>query len=198
MPLLFRLLVLCAALSPTGAVMARDDPGFPGIEKLMTPGEYRAAGIDRLTPAQREALNQWLIRYTAGDSQVPLNTDGEIGEATGESREAAGDSQVPLNTDREIGEAAGDSRVPLNTDREIGEAAGEREIIARLSENFSGWTGETLFRLDNGQVWQQRRRGFYTYRGPANPAVRITKNFMGFYRMEMVESGKSVQVKRVK
>ena len=171
MPLLFRLLVLCAALSPTGAVMARDDPGFPGIEKLMTPGEYRAAGIDRLTPAQREALNQWLIRYTAGDSQVPLNTDGEIGEATGESREAAGESR---------------------------EAAGEREIIAHLGENFSGWTGETLFRLDNGQVWQQRRRGFYTYRGPANPAVRITKNFMGFYRMEMVESGKSVQVKRVK
>ena len=198
MPLLFRLLVLCAALSPTGAVMTRDDPGFPGIEKLMTPGEYRAAGIDRLTPAQREALNQWLIRYTAGDSQVPLNTDGEIGEA-------AGDSRVPLNTDGEIGEAAGDSQVPLNTDGEIGEAAGEsqeatgeREIIARLGENFSGWTGETLFRLDNGQVWQQRRRGFYTYRGPANPAVRITKNFMGFYRMEMVESGKSVQVKRVK
>ncbi len=151
------LTLICATLllTASGSLMAQKS-SFPGIEKLMTSEEYEAAGLDKLSTSEREALNQWLIRYTAEDSQVLLNTDEEVIQAVE-----------------------------------------EQEILARMDDGFKGWSGETVFRLDNGQVWQQRRRGNYKYNGPANPEVRITKNFMGFFRLELVESGKSVQVKRL-
>ncbi len=141
----------------SGITFAQDSGSFPGIEALMTADEYEAAGIDKLSADERRALNQWLIRYTAEDSQVLLNTDEEVQEAVK-----------------------------------------EQSVTTTLDDSFKGWSGETLFRLENGQIWQQRRRGNYKYVGPANPEVEITKNFMGFYRMELLANGKSVQVKRVK
>jgi len=137
-------------------LLAEDDASFPGIEALMTAQEYEAAGIDKLTDAEREALNHWLIRYTVEDSKVLLRTDEEVKKA-----------------------------------------AQEQEILAAIQSPFKGWSGDTIFTLDNGQVWQQRRGGNYHHLG-SSTRVRITKNLMGFYRMELLENGKSVQVKRLK
>ena len=140
----------------TNSCLAQAQSSFPGIENLMTAEEYKAAGIDGLSKEQRQALNHWLVRYTAEDSEVLRNTDEDVIEA--------------------------------------GE---QTEILSTISGNFRGWSGKTMFKLENGQVWQQRRRGNYAHTG-ANPAVSITKNFLGFYRLELVDSGKSVQVQRVK
>jgi len=87
--------------------------------------------------------------------------------------------------------------VLLNSDAEDKKAAEEQEIVSVIQQAFKGWSGDTVFRLGNGQVWQQRQRGnYYPYRG-TNAEVRITKNFMGFYRMELIENGKAVSVKRL-
>ncbi|MEP5765764.1 MAG: hypothetical protein ABJ308_14310 [Halieaceae bacterium] len=154
---LTRPLLLAALLLLVTPAIGQEASSFPGVEALMTAEEYQAAGIDKLSPVEREALNRWLVRYTAEDSQVLLNTDEEVQQAVV-----------------------------------------EQEVLTRISGNFRGWSGETRFKLENGQVWQQRRQGNYKYFGESNPEVRISKNFMGFYRLEMVESGKSVQVKRIK
>jgi hypothetical protein len=143
-------------LTASPALLAQGGTSFPGIEALMTPQEYRAAGLEKLTPAEREALNSFLIRYTAEDSQVLLHTDEDVQKAVD-----------------------------------------EQEIVSVIQQPFRGWSGETVFHLENGQVWQQRQGGNYPYRG-SHPEVRITRNFMGFYRMELVENGKAVQVKRLK
>ncbi len=139
-----------------GSCLVQAQSSFPGIENLMTAEEYQASGIDGLSKEQRDALNRWLVRYTAEDSEVLRNTDEEVIEA-----------------------------------------AKETEVLSTISGAFKGWSGSTVFKLDNGQVWQQRRRGNYAHHGP-NPEIIITKNFMGFYRMELVDSGKSVQVQRIK
>ncbi len=147
--------LLCALLLVNAAALAQGASTFPGVKALMTPEEYRAAGLDKLTPAEREALNSFLIRYTAEESQVLLNSDEEVKKAVE-----------------------------------------EQEIVSVIQQPFKGWSGDTVFRLENGQVWQQRQRGNYPYRG-TNPEVRITKNFMGFYKMELIENGKAVAVKRL-
>lgn len=131
------------------------DAPFPGIKALMTPQEYRAAGLDKLTDAEREALDGFLIRYTAEDSQVLLKTNEEVKQAVQ-----------------------------------------EQEIFSVILQPFKGWSGNTVFHLQNGQVWQQRAGGNYAYRG-VSPEVKIDRNFMGFYRMELVENGKAVLVKRL-
>lgn len=43
---------------------------FPGIEALMTAEERAASGVDELSSSQIEALNRWLVRYTANEAPV--------------------------------------------------------------------------------------------------------------------------------
>ena len=125
---------------------------FPGVQKLMSEQEYSAAGLDKLSPEEVKSLNQWLIRYTAGEAQVLITTDEEVKEAS----------------------------------KEV-------EILSSIVPPFKGWTGSNVFKLENGQVWKQRRRGTLFYDGD-DTRVSISRNFMGFYKMTHLATGKSVQV----
>ncbi len=128
---------------------------FPGVKALMTETEFSAAGLDKLSPGEREALNQWLVRYTVGEAPILVETNEEVQQA-----------------------------------------AQEQEIISTLVLPFNGWSGSTRFRLENGQVWQQRRRGKYAHHGE-DLRVTVSKNFMGGYKMTLLANGKSVQVSRI-
>ena len=48
---------------------ALGDENFPGIKKLMSEEEFIKAGLNNQTPKELDALNKWLIRYTANDAQ---------------------------------------------------------------------------------------------------------------------------------
>ncbi len=147
--------LLCVALA-SPSLLAEESGTFPGIKALMSPGEYQAAGLDKLSPAELEALDRFLIRYTAEDA-------------------------VAL----------------IASDEEVQKAAQEQVITSVIQQPFRGWSGDTIFALENGQVWKQRYAGKYRYTG-SHPEVRITQNFMGFFRMELIENGKTIQVKRLK
>jgi hypothetical protein len=150
---------LLTAILITLALGARAGDGkFPGIEKLMTPEEFRAAGLDQLDDAQLESLDAWLLRYTAGESAI-------------------------IRQDKSI--------------KEVQEAQEAFELVSRIEGDFSGWSGKTVFRLENGQVWRQRQSGRYVYVGPPNPEVRITKNWMGFYKLTLIEKDRGVGVSLV-
>ena len=58
------------------------EESFPGIENLMSKQEYVNAGLEKLTPAEREALNDWLVRYTANEADFIRATDPEVKEAS--------------------------------------------------------------------------------------------------------------------
>lgn len=129
---------------------------FPGIRKLMTTDEFASAGLDQLTPEQIRALDDWLIRYTAGEAKVVQSTS-----------------------------------------QEVREAAPELRIEARIVPPFTGWTGQTVFRLDNGQVWRQRMKGRYLYDGDDTRVV-ISKNFLGYYMLTLVATERSIGVEPVR
>lgn len=131
---------------------AEDD--FPGIRRLMSDEEFRSTGLDGLTPEELEALDAWLLRYTARDAELLQETNKTV-------REARDD---------------------------------DRGVVSRIVGDFDGWSGETVFRLENGQVWEQRLDGRYRYRGEPNPEVRIERNWLGFYRMTVIGTGRSVGV----
>ncbi len=79
----------------------------------------------------------------------------------------------------------------------VKKAQKEEKVSARIVGKFEGWRGDTVFELDNGQVWKQRLKG----RHDANlesPEVLITRNWLGHYRLEVVASGRSVGVERIK
>jgi hypothetical protein len=156
-PRAFFLLIYAAALLLTIAgrpVLGADDDDFPGLRELMTEEEFREMGLERLSPEELEALDAWLLRYTAGEAQVLMQQKREV----------------------------------------IREAEKDFEIVSRVRGDFRGWSGDTLFQLENGQVWRQRLAGRYAYNGPPNPEVRIEKNFFGFYTLTVIETGRGIGV----
>ena len=83
---LVSVLLACAiagAAEPPRKDGARD---FPGIEKLLTPGDFERTGLVRLTPAEIQALDDWLVRYTAGEAYVVQTTSSEVQSAVSEYR----------------------------------------------------------------------------------------------------------------
>ena len=77
--------------------------------------------------------------------------------------------------------------------RELQNAPLRRRIVG----SFRGWSGNTTFQMDNGEVWRQRHGGRY-FANLENPEVEISRNLMGFYEMEIVATGRRVGVTRVK
>lgn len=73
-------------------------------------------------------------------------------------------------------------------------------IEARLVDTFNGWSGSTVFRLDNGQVWRQLKNNARPWkpREPmVEPLVTIERSMFGGYRLRVDGVNRTVQVKRV-
>lgn len=92
---------------------------------------------------------------------------------------------------------AGEAELLQRSSTTVREEMQNTRIEARLSEDFSGWSGKTVFYMDNGQVWRQRLPGRFRYSGNAREVV-IETTAMGLYRMTHVASGRSVGVTLLK
>jgi hypothetical protein len=69
-------------------------------------------------------------------------------------------------------------------------------VESRIDGQFAGWTGETLFKLQNGQIWQQVSYSF-RYRYAYSPRVVIYKSGYG-YKMQVDGVDEHIAVKRLK
>lgn len=76
-----RLLITITVLVLAASPRADDTGSFPGVEKLMSPDEFSEAGLDKLGPEERHALDQWLIRYTAWEAPAMRATNAEVQKA---------------------------------------------------------------------------------------------------------------------
>ena len=73
----------------------------------------------------------------------------------------------------------------------------EAEVTrSRIDGRFDGWSGKTLFRLQNGQVWQQRISGVWRHL-EESPEVEIRKNLLGLWEMELINARRQVGVRRI-
>ena len=73
-------------------------------------------------------------------------------------------------------------------------------IEATLVGDFNGWDGNTIFRLDNGQVWRQTKNYIRPYqpREPIpSPRVTIEKGLFATYNLRVEGVKRIVQVRRV-
>ena len=70
-------------------------------------------------------------------------------------------------------------------------------VRSKIDGEFSGWNGLTRFPLKNGQMWENRSTRRYNY-SAVDPEVEITRNFLGIYRMRLVDTGKAINVRRIR
>ena len=69
-------------------------------------------------------------------------------------------------------------------------------IESEIDRDFNGWSGETIFELTNGQIWQQTEYD-YEYEYAYRPAVTIYKTDTG-YKMKVEGMEDTIHVKRIK
>ena len=62
---------------------------------------------------------------------------------------------------------------------------------------FIGWRGKTVFKLDNGQEWQQAESGVYNAGTFTHPVVRIKPMLLGSWLMYVEGCGCDVRVQRI-
>ena len=183
----FVLLSLCTATSSIAA------PTFESLDKAMTADERVKSGIDSLTAQQREFLNSWLkARYGEPAQAEASESDTAIVRTPATSVTTEADAQA-IETEVERRVAAKLAATQTGKDS----PKGDMPLEARLVGDFKGWTGKTVFRLDNGQVWRQRSASTYRHKG-SDMRVRFEQNWMGGWEMEVLSSGKSVLVKKVR
>lgn len=201
-----------------------------GIKSLMTPEQYKAAGLDKLSAAEREALYHWLQQYggkpgarllvtpTAAQPAAAATTAQAVTNTTASKspQKPAASNPAPNATQSVVGAVAvaPPPAVKTQTGNEgqaasaaleqnfglpdpLDEAEAAYQLRASVKEPFRGWSGKTVFYLDNGQVWKQRTSGRHTYTGDDNRVV-ISQNRMGFFEMRLIAVDRAVGVKRLK
>ena len=142
--------------------------GFSSLEEQMTGNEFSAAGLDNLSQSELDSLNAWIRARSLATLATRKST--------------AADSDNPGDDDQE---------------EESEEEQERTTITSNLVGKFSGWDGQTTFKLKNGQVWVQSDKDKFYTKEIKNPAVVIEPGMFGTWRLSIEGFDEDCRVKRI-
>jgi hypothetical protein len=167
----------------------------PSLADLLTPDEFEKAGLKKLTPEELAFLSQRLL-----SSGVEPAAQADSGPATTTAGERAGSSPA-ARADRVA------SPYPPRGDDAFGQEQKLREqlekshgapdvLTSRIVGSFRGWRGNTVFKFENGQVWQQiDGRRFVV--DLEDPLVTVERGSFGAYYLSVDGYGSRTKVRRI-
>lgn len=186
--------ILFGGLILIGAICARaaeDD-----FTRSISSADFEAAGLDRLSPAQRQHLDALVAAFKQGLVTAARKSADEAREAKQKAEEALAAQHA---AEAEATEAKRD-RKGFFAKAKVMIVPGTRieyaEIKSALVDPFEGWNGQTVFRLANGQRWQvinSNERFFTPPKG--NVEVEIRQAALGGFWMYFPSLDKQVRVK---
>ncbi len=163
-----RLLFVPLCLVVSLSLMAAE--GFSSLEEQMSGKEFTTAGLDKLSQAELDALNNWIRRHSVATLESP-----RAGTASAETAAVAQD------------------RRGMKSEKEE-----ERTTItSRIVGNFSGWDGQTVFKLENGMIWLQADKDKFYTEELENPVVLIKPGMFGTWKLYIEDFGSHCKVKRI-
>lgn len=71
-------------------------------------------------------------------------------------------------------------------------------VTSRISGTFKGWSGNTTFHLDNGQVWQQAEPSTLAGVSLESPEVQIKAGMVSGWYLKVEGYNKQVKVRRIR
>jgi hypothetical protein len=183
--LLFLVMMLAA-----GAVSAVAQERF--TERL-TPEQRKAAGLDQLTPEQLAALDALVKMDRAlGERRVVEQARQELREEVKAAVKEELKAEVKAEVAAQVKEQARDEVKREEEQRRVAET----RVLGKIKGRFSGWSGNTVFELENGQKWRQIGSDVYYVSPVDSPAVLIEKVFGGWRLYD--QQGGWVKVQRIK
>ncbi len=187
MSLLKKCLFTAICIVSTTALIAAD----PGKDKepfdfggKMTDEELRQTGLDQLDPEQMAQLNSWMRGYLG---QKEENMRVEMVQIVEKQR-----VERRKTKERFFGF--------FNREDKLKEIAAEEvveSIESRIPGVIYGWRGNTVFHLENGQVWRQGKTGGTYAKKFTDPEIIISKRGESYW-LQIKGSKASVQVSRVR
>lgn len=150
---------------------------------LKIPPEARVSGKDKAVPSlgspQAYKTGDGFVSWKDLDALLPgwflMGMDGKIGLSK------QGSENLLLVTAENKGGGA---------------APSEQLIESSIEGEFQGWDRETIFKLTNGQIWQQDEYG-YTYANKMSPKVLVIRTARGWI-IQVEGSSKTIKVRRLK
>ena len=145
--------------------------------RQLTPEERRAAGLEQLTPEQQAALDTLASRYAqASSQQVREEVRAEV------KREVAAEQKTKAV-----------ARAGLST------ADNTTIVHTRIVGPSNGWSGTTIFRLENGQVWVQTdSTDRFWMQTVESPEIELRPASLGGWKLFLAGRNVWVHVRRVR
>jgi len=141
--------------------------GFSSLEEQMTGKEFASAGLDKLSQQELDALNAWIRAHSLATLDAPATTG------------------VAAAADAEVGDQRGF------------ESAERTTISSRIVGSFSGWDGQTVFKLENGMIWAQDDKDKFYIKAVDNPVVNIEPGMFGNWHLKIEGHDSECRVKRI-
>ena len=173
-------------------------------ETVQIPREiFDAAGLSKLSESELRTLQCWALslepraaapefeaRADAGEIRVPSDApeaDEDVSELEVSKKE-----EGQLST----GGSGGFSEFRKSVTDMLPTSSAD-SYSAKIVGSFTGWTGRTRFKLNNGEEWIQRKDGFLSA-DLDSPDVEIRVGRFGFATLWVPELRRGIQVKRAK
>ena len=179
-----------------------------GLLEAMTRQEREAAGLNKLSAEEQRYLEAWLRQRLAVEESTQLSNptpspmvaspDAEqsVGAAGSDTSDAAMEAEIERRVAIEVEAAISQAKEDEAAEEAAREAALNEPFEAEIVGPFSGWSGKTVFTLSNGQVWRQRNGSNYRHTAQGQ-TVAVKKNFMGYWTLTVLSSGRTVGVRRI-
>jgi hypothetical protein len=111
------------------AKSSKEQKPAKSIQEMMTPDEFKAAGLDKLSEDELQHLDAWMQGYR----QTTEKTASEKAEKKASEEVKKVTEQANART----------ARIKLDT------------LVSRVDGTFEGLKGRTLIKLEDGTVWKQ-------------------------------------------
>ena len=164
-----RALTLATLIALSAPALAQD---APPLQQAMSAEEFRAAGLDKLSPEELARLNAWLDRRV--EQQATAAVAAAVEQARDEGR-------------REV----------VEKNRGFFHFGSQEPIEATVAGEFTGFGNRERYTLDNGQVWQQIDSATLAGVRKDNPRVRIRPGALGAWWMSVDGYNTQAKVQRV-
>jgi hypothetical protein len=164
-----RALTLATLIALSAPALAQD---APPLQQAMSAEEFRAAGLDKLSPEELARLNAWLDRRV--EQQATAAVAAAVEQARDEGR-------------REV----------VEKNRGFFHFGSQEPIEATVAGEFTGFGNRKRYTLDNGQVWQQIDSATLAGVRKDNPRVRIRPGALGAWWMSVDGYNTQAKVQRV-
>ena len=187
------------AVTIAGGLRAADEI----FSKAIPAGEFSAAGLAKLSAGELARLDALVRDYKSGAleaarreaavaAEARVKAEANAARAEAEMRAATAASEAKARATEEAAAKKSEAsllakaKVLLTPGTQVDYVTVESWIVGE----FRGWSGRTIFTLDNGQRWQSA--GESTYYSPLimSPAVKIAPGMFGTFWMT-VEGVKS-------